>query len=229
LSSEKSGEKSVSGVGVGSNSVDNMEPIYQISWVTPENFDPDKVQVQQTTSTSAADTYERSKIMYEYKPGSVKDLVLTVPKNPDAYITCRGVQKDFFSRGEQKIETNRYGSQFVLDGSNEFHLALYSAFEKVIAKVEELTGATVVFPAKDMETYSILYTNLIHANDGRMFSSAYTAEEQLDILSCKQSIVRPAFLLSTFKRSPKEVKIRVQVSQMYVFKEVMNFPLAYKD
>lgn len=68
--------------------------------------------------------------------------------------------------------------------------------------VAELTGAVVTFPAKDMDNYSILYTNLIHANDGRMFTSAYTAEEQLDVLHCKQSIARPAFLLSTLKKSP---------------------------
>jgi hypothetical protein len=80
-----------------------------------------------------------------------------------------------------------------------------------------------------METYSILYTNLIHANDGRMFSSAYTADEQLDILNIKQSIVRPALLLSTLKKSATEVKVKVQVSQMYVYKEVTNFPLAYRD
>lgn len=203
--------------------------IYQISWVTPDDFDPDKVSLQ-PASASAGDTYERNKIMYQYAPNAPKrDLVLTVPRVPDAYITCRGVQKDFFSKGDQKIETNRYGAQFVLDGSNSYHIALYSAFEKVIAKVEELTGATVVFPAKDMDTYSILYTNLIHANDGRMFSSAYTADEQVDILGCKQSIVRPALLLSTMKRSATEVKIRAQVSQMYIHKEVMNFPLAYRD
>jgi hypothetical protein len=201
--------------------------IYQISWVTPENFDPEKVSLQ---ATSSGDSYERSKIMYEYAPGAPKrDLVFTVPRNPDAYLTCRGVLKDFFSRGDQKIETNRYGAQFVLNGDNEFHIALYSAFQKVIEKVEQLTGSSVTFPAKDMDTYSILYTNLIHANDGRMFSSAYTADEQLDILACKQSIVRPALLLSTFKRSATEMKIRVQVSQMFVYKEVMNFPLAYKD
>ena len=203
--------------------------IYQISWVTPYDFDPDKISLQ-ATSAAAGDTNERHKIMYQYTPnGPKKDLVLTVPKNPDAYVTCRGVQKDFFSRGDQKIETNRYGTQFVLDGSNEYHIALYSTFEKVIKKVQELTGANAVFPAKDMDTYSILYTNLIHANDGRMFSSAYTADEQLDILGCKQSIVRPALLLSILKRSSSEVKIKVQVSQMYVYKEVMNFPLAYRD
>jgi hypothetical protein len=201
--------------------------IYQISWVTPENFDSEKVSLQ---ATSSGDSYDRSKIMYEYTPGGPKkDLVFTVPRNPDAYMTCRGVQKDFFSRGDQKIETNRYGTQFVLNGDNEFHIGLYSAFQKVIEKVEQLTGSSVTFPAKDMDTYSILYTNLIHANDGRMFSSAYTANEQLDILGCKQSIVRPALLLSTFKRSATEIKIRVQVSQMYVYKEVSNYPLAYRD
>lgn len=204
--------------------------IRQISWVTPENFDPEKLSLQAVSATSSGDTYERNKIMYEYTPDGVKrDLVFTVARNPDAYLTCRGVQKDFFSRGDQKIETNRYGAQFVLSGDNEFHVALYSAFEKVIDKVGQLTGANITFPAKDMETYSILYTNLIHANDGRMFSSAYTADEQLDILNCKQSIVRPALVLSTFKRSATDIKIRVQVSQMYVYKEVMNFPLAYRD
>ncbi len=205
----------------------NNADIYQISWVTPENFDPDKISLQ---ATSSGDSYDRSKIMYEYSPGAPKrDLVFTVPRNQDAYITCRGVQKDFFSRGDQKIETNRYGTQFVLSGENEFHMSLYSAFQKVIEKVEKLTGSSVTFPAKDMDTYSILYTNLIHANDGRMFSSAYTADEQLDIIGCKHSIVRPALLLSTFKRSATEIKIRVQVSQMYVHKEIMNFPLAYRD
>ncbi len=204
--------------------------IFQISWITPDDFDPEKISLQPASATSAGDTYERNKILYEYAPNTPKrDLVLTVPRVPDAYITTRGVQKDFFSRGDQKIETNRYGSHFVLDGSNSYHLALYNAFEKVIAKIEQLTGSSVTFPMKDMDTYSILYTNLIHANDGRMFSSAYTADEQLDILNCKQSIVRPALLLSTFKRSATEIKIRVQVSQMYVYKEVMNFPLAYRD
>ena len=203
--------------------------IYSISWVTPDNFDPDKISMQ-AVSAAAGDTNERHKIMYQYTPnGPKRDLVLTVPRNPDAYMTCRGVQKDFFSRGDQKIETNRYGAQFLLNSDNDYHIALYGAFEKVIAKVQELTGATAVFPAKDMDTYSILYTNLIHANDGRMFSSAYTADEQLDILACKQSIVRPALLLSILKRSANEVKIRAQVSQMYVYKEVMNFPLAYRD
>lgn len=203
--------------------------IYQISWVTPDDFNPDLVSLQ-PIAAAAGDTNERQKIVYQYsQAGPKKDLVLTVPRIPDAYLTCRGVQKDLFLRGDQKIETNRYGAQFVLSGDNDYHVALYGAFDKLIAKVQELTGSTVVFPAKDMDTYSILYTNLIHANDGRMFSSAYTADEQLDILACKQSIVRPALLLSTLKRSATEVKIRVQVSQMFVYKEVMNFPLAYRD
>jgi hypothetical protein len=202
--------------------------IFQINWVTASNFDPDKVSIQPVTS---GDSYDRCKILYQYNDSatSLRDLVVTVPKTPDAYITCRGVQKDFFSRGDTRIETNRYGAHFTLSGDNEHHLALYNVFEQVITKIEQLTGTTVVFPVKDMDGYSILYTNLIHANDGRMFSSAYTADEQLDIIEVKQSIVRPAFLLSTLKKSAKETKIRVQVSQMYVHKEIMNFPLAYRD
>lgn len=202
--------------------------IYQISWVTPDEFDPDKISLQSVQAKG--DMYERGKIMYQYTSDSpVRDLVITVPRNPEAYITCRGVQKDVFTKGDHKIETNRYGAQFVISGSNTHHMELYHTFEKVIQKVQELSGMTVSFPAKDMDSYSVLYTNLIHANDGRMFSSAYTADEQLDILNCKQCIVRPALLLSTIKKSATETKIKVQVSQMYVYKEVQNFPLAYKD
>jgi len=202
--------------------------IRQISWVTPSKFDAEKISIQPVTS---GDSYERFKILYQYSdsPASIRDLVITVPRLPDAYVTCRGVQKDFFSRGDNRIETNRYGAQFTLSADNEYHIALYKTFEEVIKKVEDLTGTTVTFPAKDMETYSILYTNLIHANDGRMFSSAYTADEQLHILEVKQSIVRPAFLLSTLKKSATETKIRIQISQMFVYKEIMNFPLAYRD
>ena len=206
--------------------------IYQISWATSSNFDEDLITVSPITTKSAADMYDRSKIMYQYQKGApVRDLVLTVPRKPDAYITCRGVQKDVFTKGEHKIETNKYGAQFVLDADNPHHIALYETFAKVIAKLTDLTGATVTFPIKDMDGYSILYTNLIHSNDGRMFSSAYTAEEQLDILEVRKSKVRPAFLLSAIKnpKTPKEMKIRVQVSQMYIHEEIRNFPLATRD
>ena len=200
----------------------------QISWVTPSLFNAEKLSLQPVTS---ADSYERFKILYQYNdsPASIKDLVITVPRLPDAYVTCRGVQKDFFSRGDNRIETNRYGAQFTLSSDNEYHIALYKTFEKVIKTIEDLTGTNVTFPAKDMENYSIIYTNLIHANDGRMFSLAYTADEQLNILDVKQSIVRPAFLLSTLKKSATETKIRIQISQMFVYKEIMNCNLAHRD
>lgn len=202
--------------------------IYQISWVTPNDFDEDKISIH--PQSKAGDTYERFKIMYQYgSEGAPRDLVITVPRNPDAYITCRGVQKDMFVKNDHKIETNRYGAQFVINGDNTYHMELYKTFAKVIDKVKDLTGAEVKFPAKDTESYSVLYTNLIHANDGRMFSSAYTADEQLDILKCKQCIARPALLFSALKSSANEIKIKVQVSQIYVYKEIANFPLAYKD
>lgn len=201
-----------------------MNPdIYDISWVTHDNFDPEKLEIVKHTS----DMYERGKLMYNYA-GTNHDLVVTVPRNVESYITCRGVQKDTF--GEAKIETNRYGAQLILESKNQSHQDLYNLFAKVQKRVADLTGCNVIFPIKDMETYSIIYTNLIHSNDGRMFSSAYTEDEQIDILNCnKKCIVRPALLLSTIKKSSKEIKIRIQISQMYVHKEIKNFPLAHKD
>lgn len=73
--------------------------------------------------------------MYQYSPDAPKrDLVITVPRIPDAYLTCRGVQKDNFTRGDVKIETSRYGAQFVLKGENDYHVAMYKTFEKVITR-----------------------------------------------------------------------------------------------
>jgi hypothetical protein len=202
-----------------------------VSWVTSDNFDPSKLSLQEAAPRSPGDkdTYERGKLLYEYTPNSKRDLIVTVPRVPDAYLTCRGVQKDTFLRGDTRIETNRYGAQFILKGNNAYHMALYKLFEGVISKIEELTGSTVVFPAKDMDDYSIVYTNLIHSNDGRMYSSAYTGTDHVDILQCGKCVVRPAFLLSTLKRSTTETKIRVQVSQMYIHENSQEFALATQD
>jgi hypothetical protein len=201
-----------------------------VSWVIPGDFDPDKLSIQAAASRSPGDTYERGKLMYEYTPGAPKrDLVVTVPRAPEAYLTCRGVSKDMFTRGDTRVETNRYGAQLVLSGSNDHHKALYKLFEDVVSKVEEMTGTSVVFPNKDMENYSILYTNLIHSNDGTMYSKAYTDGSYLDILDCGKCLVRPALLLSTLKRSATETKIRVQISQMYVHESIASFPLATND
>ena len=200
------------------------------SWIIPGDFDPEKLSLQSVTSRSPGDTYERGKLMYEYTPGAPKrELVITVPRVTEAYLTCRGVQKDMFTRGDTRIETNRYGAQLVLDGNNEHHVALYKLFGDVISKIQDLTGTNVVFPVKDMENYSIVYTNLIHSNDGKMYSTAYTSDEYVDILDCGKCIVRPALLLSTLNKSATETKVRVQISQMYVHRSVQVFPLATHD
>lgn len=200
------------------------------TWVTADDFDASKISVSVLPGSG---TYERSKVLYEYDDESggkmLKDLIVTVPRIPDAYLLCRGVKKDLFSQGDVKVETNRYGAQLILKADNEYHVSLYKIFEALSAKVKELTGSDVTFPVKDMEGYSIVYTNLIHSNDGRMFSSAYTAEDKVDILDVRQSIVRPALLLSLLRKSATEVKIRVQISQMYIHEEVKSFPLATLD
>lgn len=196
------------------------------AWVVPEDFDADNVSVSVIPGPG---TYERSKILYTFSPDVTKDLVVTVPRQHDAYVMCRGVKKDLYTQGEMKVETNRYGAQLILKADNEHHVALYKLFESVGAKVQEITGSSVTFPVKDMDGYSIVYTNLIHANDGRMFSSAYTADEKLDILSVGQCVVRPSLLLSLLRKSSTEVKVRVQISQMYVHEEVKSFPLANID
>ena len=78
------------------------------------------------------------------------------------------------------------------------------------------------FPITDNGTSSTLYTQLIHANNGPMFSKAYTYDydtsigSQLDIVSvCTDCVTRPAFMISMMKSS-KGLKIRVQLSQMLV-------------
>ena len=55
----------------------------------------------------------------------VQGPITTIPRVPDAYLTCRGVQKDdILTKGDVCVETNRYEAQLALDGRNSHHVAL---------------------------------------------------------------------------------------------------------
>ena len=208
----------------------NLQIMGEAPWVTPERLDPDKISITSNSTRDSNLGYERFKILYQYSQDSEpRDLIVTVPKTPNAYLKCRGVKKDVFVQGDKRIITNRYGSQLLLNSDNEYHKALYQAFIIIKSKIEELTGSVASFPVRDQSSYTVLYTNLIHSNDGRMFSTAYRADEQMDILDIHSCVVRPALLLSMLKKSSAEVKVRVQLSQMYVHEIIKEFPLAHID
>ena len=202
-----------------------------LSWVSTDNFDPDKLSIETAESKNPKDMNVRGKIMYEYTPNAAKrNLVVTVPRVPDAYLVCRGVQKETYTTNNNtRVDTNRYGAQLVIEGDNEYHVALYQTFAKIIDRVADLTNTKIIFPAKEMDNYSIIYTNLIHSKEGKMYSTAYKEDGYLDILECGKCKVRPALLLSTLMKSATETKIRVQISQMYVYESVVSFPLATQD
>ena len=200
-------------------------------FVTPDTLDISKISVEKNNSK---DNIERYNINYIYKPDSLpKNLVITVPKLPDAYIKCKGVKKDTYAAGDVRIESNRYGAQFVLLANNPHHTALYESFIAIKTKVQELMGNNDIgFPITDSDTSSIFYTQLIHANNGPMYSKAYTYDYStnkgciLDIISISTDcITRPSFMISMMKSS-KGLKIRVQLSQMLVDSIIEEFLLA---
>lgn len=209
---------------------DQNNTIYNISWVLPENFDPNKVSIIENLKVSNGLGGIRSKIMYHHPKGE-KDLLLTVPLNKDAMLECRGVQKNVYTKNDMKVETNRYVAPLVLRGDNPHHIKLYEVFQKLQHIIQSKTGATTVtFPIKDTDNgYSIIYANLIHSANGYMFSTAYTSEELINIHECKKSLVRPALLFSTIRKSESEYKIQIQISQMYIAEEIKDFPLATRN
>lgn len=204
--------------------------IYNISWVLPETFEVTRVSIVDGIKVGQGVNATRSKITYAYPTGD-KDLLVTVPLEKEALIVCRGVQKSVYTQGDMKVETNRYVAPLVLDANNRYHIELYNVFEQiqdVLMKHKHVQKVT--FPIHDVPgKHSIIYANLIHSHDGRMFSTAYTNEKQIDILECKKSLVRPALLLSAIRKSHTEYKIQIQVSQMYVAEEIKDFPLATRN
>lgn len=194
-------------------------------WVTPADFDVDNISV---LNINTNDAYDRMKVLYKYKKESEpKDLIITIPKNPEAYIKCKGVKKDIY--GERRIETPRYGAQFVLSAENPFHNELYNVFVTLTNKLKELTNCEIIFPSSDYDNSTILYTNIIHSNSGKMFTTAYTSSEQLVVTDCRQCITRPALLVSLLKKSNTTMKLRLHVSQMFVYDTIQEFPLANLD
>lgn len=204
--------------------------IYNISWVIPKTFDATKVSIVEGVKVSQGFNATRSKITYAYPTGD-KDLLVTIPLEKEAFIVCRGVQKNVYTQGDMKVETNRYVAPLVLDANNKYHIELYNVFEQIQHVLMSKTNAQkVTFPIHDVPgKHSIIYANLIHSHDGRMFSTAYTDEKQIEILECKKSLVRPALLFSAIRKSPTEYKIQIQISQMYVAEEIKDFPLATRN
>jgi uncharacterized membrane protein YfhO len=197
------------------------------SWITPDRFNASLVSVEQR------DDVDRYKVLYKYHPDrDPRDLLITVPLNKAAYMFCRGVRKDIYSSGNKTIETNRYGTQFVLDSNNTYHNALSDMFEAIKERIEVLTNSTAKFPASvnPEQTKCTIYTNLIHSNNGKMYSVAYTEDKQeLDIIDVGQCITRPLLLISIIRKSPKEVNIKLQVSEMLVQENVQKYALTTLD
>jgi hypothetical protein len=199
-------------------------------WVTPKRFNPSLITVVSQEGKGDVDRYS---VLYKYHPDKEpSNLLITVPLNKDAFVVCRGVRKDTYNGGNKQFDTNRYAAQFVLDIHNEYHNALYKAFESITEQIETLTNSEVKFPitVTKEQTKCIIYTTLIHSNAGKMYSIAYTEDEkEVDILTVGESVVRPLLLVSFNRQSPTKVNIKLQVSEMLVHKQLQRFALATID
>jgi len=204
-------------------------------WITPEKFNENLVSV--SLSPREGGNIERYSVLYQYHPNSEpSNLLITVPLNTNAYLSCKGIRKETFNNGIRIIETNRYAAHFFINHNNKFHKALFDLFVKLKKKLDAITDGEVQVPfaIHPDKIKCTIYSNLIHSNDGKMYSRAYTHDKQsVDILSVKSCIARPLFLVSLNKNSDNKMKLKLQVSELMVHENIQqpetSFALAYID
>jgi hypothetical protein len=195
-----------------------------ITWVTAQNFDIEKLSLSSPENN-------RVKLLYDYGTSDgVRDLVITLSRNPSGYMECKGVEEEIFNH----TPTGKSMVVFTMNGDNDDHVEFYSIFEKIATKLSKMK-IEVKFPIFDVpdKSFSMLYSKLIEANPSnegskRIFTTAYTKDDQIDIMSLPACIGRPAFVLS-YPVHSGVCKINVQLTQLYVHKEVKVFPLATRD
>jgi hypothetical protein len=200
-----------------------------ITWVTAQNFDIEKLSLSSPENN-------RVKLLYDYgsELGGVRDLVITLSRNPSGYMECKGVEEEIFNH----TPTGKNMVVFTMNGDNDDHIEFYSIFEKIANKLSKMK-IEVKFPIFDVpdKSFSMLYSKLIESTPNpklevegskKVFTTAYTKDDQIDIMSLPACIGRPAFVLS-YPVHSGVCKINVQLSQLYVHKEVKVFPLAIRD
>lgn len=203
-----------------SSTHESLPEIYNFSWVTPETFDAERISFDTATIKGT----KRNRVMYRYDEKAAKELHLTISLNPEGYLS---VSKPKMNTYKEK-ETGTYTVNFDLLSSNKHHKALYNVMEQIGDKAKEKFGVDSSLPliALDKDLGAKIFAKLVGGADGKIYTSIYSKDEQLDIMNLHGFIGRPALALSV---SPTTGKIAIQLYQAYVEKEIKNFPLAYRE
>lgn len=199
--------------------------IQQISWITSDAFDPEKVIIGDPVKTGGE--YFRSNILYMYENSQEsRNLCITTLRDPESYMTCNKVEREMFGN----VETNHTNASFVFNGKNSNHVAFYTFFGKILEKIKQLSGISdISLPFADYDEKSILYARLIESNNRIVYTAAYDDTKQVDIRELRQVLARPAFIFTLTYKDKTQAKLRVQLAQMYVNKYFNVFPLANQN
>jgi len=204
---------------------DNLPVIHRIRWVTPKDLDTSRITLSSQIDSSGSGL-PISKVLYKYDDSHPSELYLTIPRSPGGYVRFMGARPE-----KSNYESKRRVCTFGLQHNNPVHHDLHAAISRIDKRISEIVKGAPSFAVKQISPQiSLMYTHLIEGGDSRVYSSAYTVDEQLDITSIQGGMVRPAFIFSVTTISKnKYSKLRIQLAQMYIHELSKEFPLATKD
>jgi len=208
-----------------------ISPIHHdICWVTPANLDVSKIFLSDPIQSQGTD-FLRYKVLYRYDESPPSDLYLTIQKDPSRYLRFGGIRLEKSNFIDANPDVKRRTCLFELQHDNAGHVEFYNAIVAINNKVSGFVEGIPPFKVTTVSgNKSLMFTRLIEGNDSQVYTTAYTVDNQLDILEISGGLVRPAFLFSVSKIAENRYsKLKVQLAQMYVHEITKEFPLAYKD
>jgi hypothetical protein len=191
------------------------KPIFNISWVTPESFDINRLSIKKGK--------DRYRFVYKYKDDKdPSEFRLTIPRTEDAYVCVSELSTNIY----KGVSTGRNKCNIRLNLENSYHYNIVATIEACKEKFKEKFDQEIKSSALliNSEQLAFLYCSIIE-NEEEIFTPFYTEDKQLDTLTTGQFLGRPALMLYVTERN----NLKVCISQAYVYKLVPNFPLAWRD
>ncbi len=218
----------------------DLPHVRDISWIRSPDLVEKKVDVGDEVDSGPV---KRVQILYKYDSGK-KPLVVTQPRQEEAYFRTNGVEEDSYvvPKTGAKTMLGRNVMKIYMDEDNRFHKEFYESLMRVRnavkKKLEKERGSKVNVQIKGLYdlvddesnvTGHALVTRLIESRGGDVYTAAYNDEEQVDVMTIGRSIVRPALTFQYIvPEDDGEYRISVSVTQVYV-KNQSLFPLRDRE
>lgn len=195
------------------------------NWVSPDNFDIDKLTLEEHTSNS----YTCMRVVFKGEGKKKKQFFLMgAGDREEGYMYTKGIKQDMITIKSKISATGKHSLPISIFRDNAYHTKFGDCIMAIVDMVKSKLGITdLSIPASmaDDGSSMTVFAHLIESGP-TIYSKFYTESENLDIKDVVKCNVRPLLIFSVTK-TERTYKLRIQISECHViFKKTIPFALA---